>query len=156
MLFLLVASLLAAFSLPADMRNQTIHTIVTKPVERFEILLGRFLGYGFLMSLVLAVITAVGLLYLIREIDPDAQFESMRARVPVYGDNLYFRGKEGLSDTGINVGREWGYRNYIAGSPGSSQPTALPRHLCDAAKPVHSPSPRLRTAGVVLTRETAS
>ncbi|TMQ35655.1 MAG: hypothetical protein E6K70_01015 [Planctomycetota bacterium] len=143
-LFLLVASLLAAFSLPADMRNQTIHTIVTKPVERFEILLGRFLGYGFLMSLVLAVITAVGLLYLIREIDPDAQFESMRARVPVYGDNLYFRGKEGLSDTGINVGREWGYRNYIAGSPGSSHRAVwlfnnLPRDL--AARPFNATVP---------------
>ena len=40
-----VGLLLAAFSIPNDIKNLTIHTIVTKPVERFEIVLGRFLGY---------------------------------------------------------------------------------------------------------------
>jgi hypothetical protein len=119
-LFLFAASLLAAFSLPADMKNQTIHTIVTKPVERFEIVLGRFFGYMLLLSLVLAVITGAGLIYLSREIDPEARAESMRARVPVFGELLY-RGKEGTSPEGINVGREWGYRSYIMGGPNSSQ-----------------------------------
>jgi len=118
-LMLLAAGLLAAFSLPADMKNQTIHTIVTKPVQRFEIVAGRFLGYVLLLSLVLAVITGIGLLYMVREIDSDAQVESMRARVPVYGE-LVFRGKEGTSAAGMNVGREWGYRSYIMGGPTSS------------------------------------
>src|SRR5207302_7365335 len=67
-LMLLTAGLLAAFSIPADVRNQTIHTIVTKPVERFEIVVGRFLGFMFLMSLVLCVMTGVSLLYVFREI----------------------------------------------------------------------------------------
>ena len=118
-LFLFAASLLAAFSLPADMKNQTIHTIVTKPVERFEVVAGRFLGYMLLLTLVLAVVTGVGLLYMVREIDADAAFESMRARVPVFGE-LIFRGKEGTSPAGTNVGREWDYRSYIMGGPGSS------------------------------------
>ncbi|HEV3117468.1 MAG TPA: ABC transporter permease subunit, partial [Gemmataceae bacterium] len=118
-LFLFAASLLAAFSLPADMRNQTIHTIVTKPVERFEIVLGRFIGYSLLMTVFLAVITSIGLLYVFREIDPDARYESMRARVPVFGE-LLFRGKEGENKVGVNVGREWDYRSYIMGGPSSS------------------------------------
>jgi len=113
-LLLVTAGLVAAFSIPADVRNQTIHTIVTKPVERFEIVLGRFIGYILLLTMVLLVMTGVSLLYLIREIDPDAKFESMRARVPLYGE-LAFRGKS------ISVGREWAYRGYIPGGPGSQE-----------------------------------
>jgi len=41
-IMLLSFGLLAAFSIPTDLRNQTIHTVVTKPVQRFEIVLGRF------------------------------------------------------------------------------------------------------------------
>jgi hypothetical protein len=125
LLLLATASLLAAFSIPADVKNQTIHTIVTKPVERFEIVFGRFLGYTLLMAIVLAVMTGVSLLYLIREVDQDAAFESMRARVPVFG-NLEFRkvDRRTSEETGIpgeNVGREWEYRRYIAGGPATPQ-----------------------------------
>ena len=49
-LLIFVGLLLAAFSIPTDIKNLTIHTIVTKPVERFEIVLGRFLGYLGLMT----------------------------------------------------------------------------------------------------------
>src|SRR5207302_6488030 len=71
-LFLFAASLLAAFSLPADMKNQTIHTIVTKPVERFEVVAGGFLGFILLLTVVLAVVSGVGLLYMVREMDGGA------------------------------------------------------------------------------------
>jgi hypothetical protein len=118
-LLLTTACLVAAFSIPTDVRSQTIHTIVTKPVERFEIVLGRFLGYGLLMSLVLLIMTGVSLLYVFREIDPDAQVESMRARIPLYG-NLTYRGKEG-NFQGDSVGREWDYRRYISGGKSSTQ-----------------------------------
>src|SRR5205823_15036893 len=36
-LLLLSAGLLASFSIPTDIKNQTIHTVVTKPVQRFEV-----------------------------------------------------------------------------------------------------------------------
>src|SRR5262245_42284165 len=52
-LLLITAGLMAAFSIPTDIRNQTIHTILTKPVEPFEVVLGRFLGYSLLMTLIL-------------------------------------------------------------------------------------------------------
>jgi hypothetical protein len=112
-LFLLTASLLAAFSIPADIKSQTIHTIVTKPVERFEIILGRFLGFIALMTIILIVMTATSLLYVIRGVDPAAAAESLKARVPLYGE-LSFLNTEN-DKKGDNVGREWEYRSYIAG-----------------------------------------
>ena len=112
-LFLLTSSLLAAFSIPSDIKSQTIHTIVTKPVERFEIIVGRFLGFTALMTVILFVMTATSLLYVIRGIDPAAASESLKARVPLYGE-LSFLNTEN-DKKGDNVGREWEYRSYIAG-----------------------------------------
>lgn len=113
-LLLVTAGLLAAFSIPSDIRSQTIHTIVTKPVERFEIVLGRFLGYTLLMTLVLVAMTLLSLLYVFRGVDPDAAFESLRARVPLYGGKLEIWDPRGQSG-GVSVGREWDYRSYILG-----------------------------------------
>jgi ABC-type Na+ efflux pump permease subunit len=69
-LLLLAAGLLASFSIPDDLKRQTMHTIITKPVERFEIVLGRCLGYVMLMSLVLFGLTAAGLVYVARGVVP--------------------------------------------------------------------------------------
>src|SRR5262249_33298152 len=108
-LFLLTAGLLGAFSIPNDVKNQVIHTIVTKAVEKFEIVLGRFLGYGILLTVGLAVVGGLSLIYVLRGVNPDAAYESQKARVPIYG-NLGFLGTKGDS-----VGREWDYRKYISG-----------------------------------------
>ena len=54
----MVASILGAFNIPNDIKNQSIHTIVTKPVEKLEIVLGRFLGFAMLLTIGLAVVTA--------------------------------------------------------------------------------------------------
>jgi ABC-type transport system involved in multi-copper enzyme maturation permease subunit len=114
-LLLVTAIILAAFSIPTDIRKQTIHTIVTKPVERFEILLGRFLGFTGLMTLVLLLMTTVSVVYVLRGIDPAAAAESLKAREPLYGDLRY---ENTSSDrAGTNVGREWDYRSYITVSP---------------------------------------
>src|SRR5262245_14444565 len=59
-LLISVGLLLAAFSIPNDIKNLTIHTIVTKPVERFEIVLGRFLGYLGLITAALLIMTGFG------------------------------------------------------------------------------------------------
>jgi hypothetical protein len=118
-LLLLTASFLAAFGLPSDIQKQTIHTIVTKPVQRLEIILGRFLGYTGLMTFVLVGMTLFSLLYLVREIDPEAKRESVHARVPLYADILVFPGtREGR---GESVGDEFEYRGYILGGPASKE-----------------------------------
>jgi hypothetical protein len=148
-LFLLTASLLGAFGIPADVRSQAIHTIVTKPVERFEIVLGRFLGYGMLLTAGLGLLTGVSLLYIWRGVNPRAAEESFKARVPVYGSELWFWGTRETgkkSAEGTSVGREWGYRSYISGphprNPGAPKQYAVwsfdnvPRYLGDDLRPV--------------------
>jgi hypothetical protein len=134
LLLLFTAGLLACFSLPTDLRNQTIHTIVTKPVERFEIIAGRFLGFTFLMTIVLAVMSLLSLVYVTREIDPEAKEESFKARIPIYGDLRVQSFKEGqVQEGGKSVGREWNYRQYISGGAKDEKATwtfhDLPRDL---------------------------
>jgi ABC-type transport system involved in multi-copper enzyme maturation permease subunit len=114
-LLLVAAVILAAFSIPNDIRRQTMHTITTKPVERFEIVLGRFLGFTALMTLVLLLMTSVSLIYILRGIDPEAAAESLKAREPLYGE-LHFE-NTGDAQKGTNVGREWNYRSYITAAP---------------------------------------
>lgn len=116
MCLLLIALIISAFSLPNDIKNLTIHTVVTKPVERFEILLGRFLGYTGLMTLALGGMTAVSLLMInFATIDEAAKQESAKARVPIRGKLQFTSRKPGFE--GVDVGKEFSYRKYITGHP---------------------------------------
>ncbi len=142
-LFLVTAALLGSFSIPADVRKQTIHTIVTKPVQKYEIVLGRFLGYGLLLTVALAILSGLSLLYVLRGINPKAQEESYKARVPVFADRLRFSGTNDPKEA-QSVGREWDYRKYIQGRIRGSNETKqyaiwmfddLPS-LADPTKPV--------------------
>ncbi len=126
-LLLVTASLLAAFSIPTDMRNQTSHTILTKPVERLEYVLGRFLGHALLMTLVLAVMALVSLVYIFRGVNPDAAAESLKARQPLWG-TLEFEGTK-EKHKAENVGREWDYRSYIS----AAHPQAVAQGVAEQA-----------------------
>lgn len=122
-LLLITASVLACFSLPTDIRRQTIHTIVTKPVQKFEIILGRVLGYGLLMTVVLAVVATASLFYVVREIDEKARTQTMRARQFLKGDLRFWQldqaGNMQPLEREKSVLRPWDYRQYIRG--GSTQ-----------------------------------
>jgi ABC-type transport system involved in multi-copper enzyme maturation permease subunit len=119
-LVIAIGLLLASFSLPNDIKNLTIHTVVTKPVERFEVVLGRFLGYAGLMTLTLAGMTVVNLVLIgTATIDPAGMEEAAKARVPVRG-KLEFKSRRADFE-GTNVGREFEYRKYIAGDVDSPQ-----------------------------------
>lgn len=65
-LVLLLALLLSAFSLPTDIQNRTIYTIVTKPVRPSEVVLGRTLGFVAIGTVLLAVMAAGSYLFVIR------------------------------------------------------------------------------------------
>ena len=54
-LVLLLAIFISAFSLPNDLKNKTIYTIVTKPVRGWEIVVGRMLGFCAVGTLLLAL-----------------------------------------------------------------------------------------------------
>ncbi len=121
LLLTLPAALLAAMSIPNDIKNQNIYTIVTKPVERFELILGRFVGYAGLMTAALFAMTLLGWLLISfgTTIDDKAKEETFKARVPQYG-KLSYQSRRGVIE-GINAGREFDYRKYIGGSPATSQ-----------------------------------
>ena len=119
-LLLFPAALLVSLSIPNEIKNQNLYTVVTKPVERFEIVFGRFVGYVALMTIALALTTTLSwVLIRSNSIDEKARAESLTARVPVRG-NMRFQSRT-VTFAGTNVGREFDYRRYIAGSPNSPQ-----------------------------------
>jgi hypothetical protein len=127
LLTLVPAVLLASFGIPNDIKNLNIYTVVTKPIERFEMVLGRFVGYVSLMTLVLIGLTGVSLVLVANSpLSERAREETYKARVPIRG-KLEFKGLIGVLRSGqeefagTNVGREFDYRKYIAGSPQSLQ-----------------------------------
>jgi hypothetical protein len=123
MLFVVTAILLGSFNIPTDVRNQTIHTIVTKPVERYEIVLGRFTGYALLLFLEMVGLTAISIVYVSRGKSEAAVQETYTARRPLFAKAVEFYGTAN-KERGESVGREWNYRGYISGAglqPGAPQ-----------------------------------
>lgn len=127
LLTLIPALLIASFGIPNDIKNLNIYTVVSKPVVRFEIVLGRFVGYVALMTLVMAALTGVSLVLVINSsMSERARAETYTARVP-YRGKLDFKSiigsqrVENKEFEGTNVGREFDYRRYVAGSPESPQ-----------------------------------
>jgi hypothetical protein len=117
-----VALLLACWGLPEDIKARSLHTVVTKPVRRHEIVLGRILGYSAITGLVLATMGVVGWAWIIRQL-PDARGAQLTARVPVYGE-ISFKDNQGndkdqygnLLKEGINTGDENMFRSFIEGN----------------------------------------
>lgn len=68
-LVLLMALFLSALSLPADIRNRTIYTIVTKPVRAGEIVLGRIVGFTLIGTMLLAVMGVFSYVFVVRALD---------------------------------------------------------------------------------------
>lgn len=100
LLVLLVGLLISAFSLPEDIKNYTIFTVVTKPVRATEIVIGRILGFGIVVTGLLVLMGIVSYLFVWRglahthqiagdeqtiayleEVDPDTLLNSRGGRV---------------------------------------------------------------------------
>lgn len=68
-LVLALALFISAFSLPQDIENRTIYTIVTKPVRATEIVLGRMLGFVAVGTLMLVPMGLASYIFVIRGLD---------------------------------------------------------------------------------------
>lgn len=109
-----VAVILSCWGLPADIKDRSLHTVVTKPTRRSEIVFGRILGYSGVMTVMLLVMSLLGYIWIQRSV-PDAAKNQLIARVPVYG-TLSFLDRNGVpSVKGINVGDIWEFRSFIEG-----------------------------------------
>lgn len=61
---ILLAIFVAAFLIPQDIENRTAYAILSKPVRRFEFVLGKYLGALMILGAVVAIMTAVLVLVL--------------------------------------------------------------------------------------------
>lgn len=66
LLVLLLGLFISTFSLPADIKNRTIYTIVTKPVRATEIVIGRMIGFSLIGSMILAVLGLFSYIFVVR------------------------------------------------------------------------------------------
>lgn len=65
-LVLLLALILSSLSLPVDIKNRTLHTVVTKPVRASEVVLGRIVGFVCIGTLLLAVMGTISYAFVVR------------------------------------------------------------------------------------------
>src|SRR5262245_31358675 len=121
-LILPVVLLLSCWGLPEDIKARSLHTVVTKPVRRQEVVLGRILGYSAIGALVLAGMGVVGYVWRKRQL-PEAQGSQLTARVPVYGEISFIdndgsdKDKQGnLLTEGLNTGDENMFRSFVEGN----------------------------------------
>lgn len=63
------AVLVSAFSLPNDILSKTIYTVVTKPVRASEVVLGRFVGFAVLGTVLLTFVGALSYVFMVRGIN---------------------------------------------------------------------------------------
>ena len=112
-----VVVVLSCVGIPEDIRLRSIHTVVTKPARRLEIVLGRILGFSLIGTVVLVVMSAVGYVWIVRQIPKEAKENGMlTCRVPSYG-KLLFLDRSGLPvASGINVGDVWEFQSFIEGA----------------------------------------
>lgn len=81
-LVLLLALFVSVFSLPADIHNRTIYTIVTKPVRPSELVLGRMLGFSLIGTAILAITGVISYIFVVRGLDHEHQVIASRV-VPI-------------------------------------------------------------------------
>ena len=104
--------LIATFSLPADIKNRTIYTVVTKPVRSSEIVIGRILGFGFVGTVLLLLIWITSYLFVERGLNHSHSLaETTFTKVEKTGESSIIGGRvsldteyEGKSST---AGNHW-------------------------------------------------
>lgn len=115
-LILAVVLLLACWGLPEDIRARSLHTVVTKPVRRHEIVLGRMIGFIAVGAIALAIMGVIGYVWLERQIPESIKAKHLIARVPVYGQMTFLDREGNTAAAGVNTGDEWMFRSYVEGN----------------------------------------
>ena len=141
-LVLLLGLYLSTFSLPADIKNKTIYTIVTKPVRATEILLGRIFGFALIGTAILSVLGVLSYIFVTRGLDHTHQIERVASadRAGETTSDDYHRHSYSLNEkTGegvtnvvkghrhlVTVDQSSGEKNYIVGAPEGALTARVP------------------------------
>ncbi len=136
--------ILTPLSLPTDIRQHTIYTVVSKPVRRLELVWGRMIGFMTLVTVLLGIFGLVSGLYIKRQVDRQidvtkaelrkarasdqiektrnledtlAQLEARRsARVPLKGSLMFEDSVGKKTIKGVDVGQELETRSFVEGA----------------------------------------
>ena len=79
-LILPVVMFLSCWGLPEDIRIRSLHTVVTKPVRRIEVVLGRMLGFMTMSTVILLVMGVTGYVWITRQAPESLSDSSDRDR----------------------------------------------------------------------------
>jgi len=152
-LLTVMVTILTPLSLPTDIQQQTIYTVVSKPVRRIELIWGRMIGYMALVTVLVAVFGGISLFYLWRTVgttirqtedlaikakkenrmsdfkllseQADQLRTRMQARVPVMGSLSFLDSRGTPHAMGIDVGQEQGMRQPRSHIEGATPSTAI-------------------------------
>jgi hypothetical protein len=152
-LLTVMVTILTPLSLPTDIQQQTIYTVVSKPVRRLELIWGRLIGYMALVTILVGVFGAISLFYLWRTVGSTiyateqlaikarkenrmADFKQlkeqadqlrtrMQARVPIKGSLAFLDSRGTPHAVGIDVGQEQGMREPRSHIEGATPSTAI-------------------------------
>jgi hypothetical protein len=114
-LILPIVLLLACWSLPDDIKARSLHTVVTKPARKHEIVLGRIGGICLIGGGVLALMGVVGYIWITRQL-PDRMQSYLIGRVPIYGQISFLDREGGSAAAGVNTGDENPFRSFVEGN----------------------------------------
>ncbi len=92
-LIVVMALFISAFSLPNDIKNRTIYTIVTKPVLPSEIVIGRILGFTAVGTVMLAMMGGVSYLFVVRGLSHRHEFVAENAAAEIVEGKVVEKGK---------------------------------------------------------------
>jgi hypothetical protein len=148
-----MVTILTPLSIPTDIQQQTIYTVVSKPVRRLELVWGRMLGYMALVTVLVAVFGVISLLYLKRTVgiaitnteaaavkaqkenrtrdfnqlkeQADQLRSRMAARVPVKASLSFLDSRGTPHAMGIDVGMEQSMREPRSHIEGATPATAI-------------------------------
>jgi hypothetical protein len=101
-LLCLLTIIISIYSLTTDIKQKQIYTVVTKPIRRFELLLGKLLGIVLLDAALLVLFS--GIIYGITLYMPKHFNAAKAERLEV--SNEFFTARAGLKPPEVNVRRE--------------------------------------------------
>ena len=152
-LITVMITILTPLSLPNDIQQQTIYTVVSKPTRRLELIWGRMLGYMALVTVLVFVFGGVSLLYLWRTVmtairtteaqavkakqenrlteykllseQADQLRTRMQARYPVKGSLSFLDSRGTPHAMGIDVGQDQSMREPRSHIEGATSSAAI-------------------------------
>ncbi len=148
-----MVTFMVPLSLPNDIQQQTIYTVVSKPVRRLELIWGRIIGFMTLVTALVIVFGGISLAYLWRTVgttirnteeaavrakkegrvrdaaqlveQADQLRSRMAARVPVKGSLSFLDSRGTPHAMGIDVGMEQSMKEPRSHIEGSTPATAI-------------------------------